>query len=210
MAGCLGLFGAAAGAARLRPGTDIGFDPASVLPQRVDDWRAVEPEEVILPAPDVLSTRVYDRLAIKAFVHPEQPPITLVMAYGGRQDYTFQLHRPEICYAASGFAILDVQEQALLIADPPVPGNVMLAERGGRREAVLYWSRIGHAFAQTLWEQRLAVAEGFGSWQIEEGVLLRLSMPATDYASALPTLSAFAARLIALSGPRGRQVLLGR
>ncbi|OYX64208.1 MAG: EpsI family protein [Sphingomonadales bacterium 32-64-17] len=208
--GCLGLFGAAAGAVRLRPGTDIGFDPASVLPQQVDRWQAVAPEEVILPSPDQLTDRVYDELAIKAFVHPEQPPITLVMAYGGRQDYTFQLHRPEICYTASGFDILDVQERDLPIAERPVPGNIMLAERGSRSEAVLYWTRIGDVFAQSLWEQRLAVARGVGHWRVDEGVLLRLSMPADDFESSVPTLTAFARRMVKLSGARGRQVLLGQ
>ncbi len=207
---CLGLFGAAAGVVRLRPGTDIGFDPASVLPQRVDDWQAVAPEEVILPSPDQLTDRVYDELAIKAYVRPDMPPITVVMAYGARQDYTFQLHRPEICYVASGFDILDVQKRILPIAGQPVPGNAMLAARGNRMEAVLYWARIGDSFAQSLWEQRLAVARGVGHWQVDEGVLLRLSMPAPVDESAFPALTEFASRMVELSGPRGRQVLLGR
>ncbi|WP_137680681.1 exosortase C-terminal domain/associated protein EpsI [Aurantiacibacter suaedae] len=210
LGGCLGLFGAAAGAVRLRPGTDIGFDPTSVLPQQVDGWRAVAPQEVILPSPDLLSDRVYDELAIKAFVHPEQPPITLVMAYGARQDYTFQLHRPEICYTASGFDILEVQERDLPIAAHPLPGNIMLAERGSRREAVLYWARISDVFAQSLWGQRLAVARGIGHWRVDEGVLLRLSMPAEDLASSVPTLAAFARRMVELSGARGRQVFFGQ
>ena len=210
LGGCLGLFGAAAGAVRLRPGTDIGFDPASVLPQQVGDWQAVAPEEVILPSPDQLTDRVYDEMAIRAFVHPDQPPITLVMAYGARQDYTFQLHRPEICYVASGFEVLDMEERHLPIAARPVPGNIMLAERGSRREAVLYWTRIGDTFAQSLWQQRLAVAQGISRWKVDEGVLLRLSMPANSYDSAIPALTDFARQLVALSGPRGRQVLLGQ
>lgn len=204
------LGGAAAGIAGRRPGTDLGINPVSILPQSVGGRQAAIPEDVILPNEDALSARIYDDVSIRTYVAEGLPPITLVMAYGARQDYSFQIHRPEVCYLASGFRIESLVRRNLPIEDTAVPGNVMQARRGRREETVLYWTRIGDDFPQGLWDQRQAVLRGVGKWQIDEGVLLRLSMPSSDMERAASKLGVFAKALIESAGAPGRRILLGK
>lgn len=136
-------------------------------------------------------------------------PITMVLAYGQRQDYAFQIHRPEICYPASGFSIENSAERIFQFGASAIPGNLMQARRGRRQETVLYWTRIGNAFPQSLTQQRLAVLADITDWRVAEGALMRLSIPTDSMAAGAPILQRFADNLIQAIAPMGRKMLIG-
>ncbi len=207
--GALLTTGVMAGAARLRPPARIGFTPASALPDKVGDWRSFVPEDVILPQEDALTGRLYDALVIKSYSRKDRAPITAVLAYGAKQDYAFQMHRPEVCYPASGFWLRALERRQLSLAGQSVPGNIMLAKRGRRQEAVLFWTRIGNAFPQSLSEQRIAVLANAGQWQAAEGILMRLSVQGGELAADAAALERFAAELVSQAGADGRRLFLG-
>lgn len=209
LGGALLTTGALAGAVRLRPPATPPIDPQSVLPDSVGNWRAYVPEDVVLPQEDALTGRLYDALVIKSYANSGLPPITAVLAYGAKQDYAFQMHRPEVCYPASGFWLQLFEMRNISLAEVQIPGNIMQAKRGSRRESVLFWTRIGEAFPQSLTEQRLAVLRDAANWQATDGILMRLSLPGEDLAKNAATLERFAADLTGDLTPAAKALLLG-
>lgn len=207
--GSLAIGGLATGAMTRRPGSSLTIDPAIALPQTVGPWTGQLPEDVILPSEDVLSMNIYDKLFFRSFSRAQFNPITLVMAYGARQDYSFQVHRPEICYPASGFSIVASAKRLLPIAGAVVPANILQVRRGQREEVISYWTRIGNDFPQSTWEQRMAVLRGISNWRLDDGILVRMSIAAANLQDALVVLDAFAAELIDNAASGAKRILLG-
>ena len=119
-----------------------------------------------------------------------------------------QIHRPEVCYPASGFRLTqNVPHDVLLAPGFDVPMRAIVAETEMRREQLIYWTRLGSHFPARWFDQHLAVAaENFRSI-IPDGVLVRISSvaPGDQY----PALDDFARTLVRHVGPHMKQVLLG-
>ncbi len=211
-----GIMLASAGAsALLRPGAapDRGQSRAldHAVPYRLGPYRAVSAAGVVLPPRDELSERLYDSYLARGFVAQERPPVMLVIAYGSTQDYALQVHRPESCYPASGYAIGQSVRAPLSLGGRAVDATVLTATRGSRMERVLYWTRIGTAFPPTLWEERYAIARDILARRMPDGVLVRLSTPVVDgnQDAATRLLADFNDALIDAVAPAGRRLLLG-
>ncbi|WP_404338518.1 exosortase C-terminal domain/associated protein EpsI [Sphingomonas sp. MMS12-HWE2-04] len=208
------LAGGAAAAALARPVAPLAAISQERLdasvPMRLGDYHSAPGFAAVLPPRDDLSKRLYDRYLARGYVAPGKPPVTLVIAYGSTQDYGLQLHRPETCYPASGWAIGETERLPLAIGGATIAAATLSAERPGRREQVLYWTRIGGLFPDSDWQSRIEILRGGLMRQLPDGVLVRLSTPAQPRAFAIDTLVQFNALLVdALAGP-GRQLLLGR
>jgi EpsI family protein len=182
-------------------------DLAALVPQRVGRWQAAETDDLVLPPEDMLSRAVYDSYLARGFTAGPGPRIMLLVAYGAVQSYALQLHRPELCYPASGFELSDRRE--LTPAAGP-PASFLVAKRGRTEEAVLFWTRIGNAFPQSTWDQRLAIVRAVLSGAAADGVLVRLSIRDVPPAAALAALSSFTAQFRTALNPAGRELLFGR
>jgi EpsI family protein len=209
------LVAGVAGAAAARP--DRRASPISqqaleqAIPARLDAYRSVESFNAVLPPQDELSRRIYDRYIARAYVAPGRSPIVLVVAYGSTQDYGFQLHRPETCYPASGWDLGPSRQVALALPDGRgIRGKSMSADRPGRREQLVYWTRIGGSFPVDLWEGRLEIMRRALQRRVPDGVLVRLSTDARSPAAAIDALVDFNTRLLAALSPEGRALLLGQ
>ena len=137
----------------------------------------------------------------------------LLIAYSGAQDGTIQIHRPEVCYPASGFRLTRNEPHQIPLAGPSIigagaiPAREIIAETESRREQLVYWTRLGDHFPTRWIEQRLAVtAENFAGI-VPDGVLVRIS--SVGDGNQFAVLDDFARALVAGVGPRMRQVLLG-
>lgn len=208
------LAGGGAAAALARP---VSPPPAlsqerleAAVPLTLGDYRSAPGFAAVLPPRDELSKRLYDRYLARGYVAPGRPAVTLVIAYGSTQDYGLQLHRPETCYPASGWSIGETERLALDMGGRTIPAATLSAERPGRRDQVLYWTRIGSVFPESEWSSRMEILKGGLLRQLPDGVLVRLSTGAQPRAFAIDTLVQFNALLVAaLAGP-GRQLLLGK
>lgn len=192
---------------RLAHAAPIDIEP--LLPARFDGWISSVTDDVVV-APDALSKSIYDSLTAKRYTSPAAPPVTLVIAYGPAQSYESQLHRPEICYPASGFRILRQLNADLRMPAGTLPASLLWARRGERADAVLYWSRIGEQHPRGLWTQRFAIARAALTRGGSDGVLVRLSCPARSEVADRVVLSGFASALTAALSPAGRELLIGR
>ena len=107
------------------------------LPQSFGTWRAQDiplSENVgrVLGA-DVTLQRVY-RNASQQEVH-------VFLAYFSRQAVNSQIHSPRHCVPGSGWTIVSTEPVQLSLSDRRQPATLMVLEREGARQEMLYWFR---------------------------------------------------------------------
>lgn len=179
-----------------------------LVPKQFSGWQFNTASGLVLPPADQLRDKIYSQLLTRVYAREGSPPIMLLIAYSGAQDGTIQVHRPEVCYPASGYKLTKIEPHTTMLAPGiGVPTREIIAETDVRREQLVYWTRVGHHFPRAWADQRMAVvAENFAGF-IPDGVLVRLSSTANGQVTAL--LDMFARDLYRAVGPRMHQVLLG-
>lgn len=209
-AGCLT---AAAIAFVRKPRMDDAFMGSAklenIVPTHFAGWQFVTASGLVLPPQDQLQSRIYHQLLTRVYNRGDGQSIMLLIAYGGSQDGVIQIHRPEICYPASGYSLSTVQDHlARLAPNVLIPSRYIVADSPARTEQMIYWTRLGTEFPRRWSEQRLSVFEQNMAGIIPDGVLVRIS---TDSPNASPAiLDSFAAELYESADGLLRRLLVGR
>lgn len=134
----------------------------------------------------------------------------MLMAHGDSQSNELQLHRPEVCYPAFGFALVESQPVELAIAKGVrLPGRRLIAQSSQQKEAVIYWTRLGEFFPTGVTEQRLERLDTAMHRYIPDGLLARFSIAGPDTASAFGILRQFISELVMQVADGQRAVLIG-
>lgn len=180
-----------------------------LVPGRIGPWTQSEQGGVLIPTGETLTQQTYDDVLIRLYSSASAAPIMLLIAYGGAQSGTMQLHRPEACYPAAGFELANASELSLRIADKIVQARLVTARGHGRTEQILYWSRVGDEFPASASAQRWSVIRHNLTGAVPDGVLVRISAFGEDTASSAPLLRQFAAALVADGGSQLRSLLVG-
>lgn len=179
-----------------------------LLPKQFAGWRFNTASGLVLPPADQLRDKIYSQLLTRVYIRDGQPPVMLLIAYSGSQDGTIQIHRPEVCYPASGYKLTSVQSHAVPLAPGiAVPARAILAETNVRSEQLIYWTRQGRHFPTSWAEQKTAVIAENVAGVVPDGVLVRMS--GIGDGTLIPMLDGFARDLYAAIGPQMRRVLLG-
>lgn len=182
-----------------------------LLPSSFAGWTEQQTNALIVPQDeDSLASKLYSQVLGRMYVKPGVGDVMLLIAYGDTQNDLLQLHRPETCYPAFGFQIVD--SRATDIALPHalrIPGRAMTATSTARDEHILYWTRVGEALPQSGKEQRLAKFQAQLDGIVPDGVLVRISNNLYDPAEGLALNSAFASDMVMAMPPRYRAALVG-
>jgi EpsI family protein len=184
---------------------------AKVIPARFGMWRSEDiGDPLAINGPGTLTAKLYNQLVTRVYVNDAaQSSIFMLLAYGGRQTDDLQLHRPEVCYPAFGFSLLQNQPTSLALAKGvAIPARRILADKEDRREYVVYWTRMGEYLPVSAGQQRedrFKIALG---GVIPDGLLSRFSTIANG-ADAWGTIETFVADLVAAVPPKHRRVLIG-
>ena len=180
----------------------------NLVPKAFAGWRFDVASGLVLPPADQLRDKIYSQLLTRVYVRDDAPAVMMLIAFSGAQDGTVQIHRPEVCYPASGYRLTRIAEHVVPLAPGlAVPARAITAEADVRREQLIYWTRIGSHFPTRWIGQRGAVmAENFAGI-VPDAVLVRLSSVTGD--DATPMLDRFASDLYQAIGPQMRRVLLG-
>lgn len=208
-----GLLSAAALAWWRKPRVDDAFMGKvkldDVVPTQFAGWSFVTASGLVLPPQDQLQSKIYHQLLTRVYNRGDGQTIMLLIAYGGSQDGVVQIHRPEICYPASGYNLVAVEDHvARLAPDVLIPSRFIIADSPSRKEQMIYWTRLGSYFPRRWSEQRLAVFEQNLAGIIPDGVLVRIS---TDNPEATPAiLDHFAADLYGAANGLLRRLLAGQ
>ncbi|MDB5581807.1 MAG: methanolan biosynthesis EpsI [Bradyrhizobium sp.] len=208
-AGCLLASGTALA---MKPRHQIEFLGSAkiedLVPKQFAGWRYVASSGLVLPPQDQLQDILYSQLLTRTYANADGVEMMLLIAYNASQDGVVQVHRPEVCYPASGYHLSKIAEHVIrLTPGVDIPSRYIVAETGLRREEIIYWTRLGNAFPRRWSDQRWAVFTQNLHGDIPDGLLVRISSATPDIGSA--PLDAFARDFYAGVGARMRQVLVG-
>src|SRR3546814_6209284 len=131
----------------------------------------------VLPQDEVSrSAQLYSQLVSRVYAGSGRDAVMMVIAYGDSQSDTLQLHRPEVCYEAAGFKITRSEPVAFDVGlRAPLTGRYVVAEAAYRKEAILYWTRIGDALPVRRLDQPL----GRKSTRLNSNHKLETHMPSS-------------------------------
>lgn len=182
----------------------------AMFPTRLGPWSYLTASGLILPPEDQLSRTLYEQLLTRTYAAGDADQVMMVLAYSSIQEGRLQVHRPEVCYPASGFAILDNEPTEVKINDKfTLPARFLIADRGARREFILYWTRVGPDVPTRWFDQRLMMAKANLKGYIPDGMLARVSVIGNDRDEAMKTLQTFVRTLVGSVGRQGRTLLIG-
>ena len=186
------------------------FKPAgfsAAIPVTVGGWTSRKSAEVVLPPQDD-SNKLYENLETRIYEGPSLPAIMLLIAFSSIQQNDIQVHRPEVCYPASGYPILWSQPIELGFGSTSLAGRELLADRGGLRERIVYWVRVGNAFPTNWAEQRTTMALQNLQGSIPDGALFRVSSIEEPDSSKSVALRQFIEIFLSTVSPSFRQSVL--
>ena len=179
-----------------------------LVPKTIGRWQFVAASGLVVPPEDQLSRALYSQLLTRVYSDGENPPVMLLVAQSAGQTGILQVHRPETCYPASGFAISPVTQHDIPLGGKTLRTNILSATNEESIEQIIYWTRVGDRVPATWKEQKLAVAEDNLRGIIPDAVLVRISTVNNDDVSARATLDAFTKSLIGSVPPARRAVLV--
>ncbi|MDE2599775.1 MAG: EpsI family protein [Rhodocyclaceae bacterium] len=189
---------------------ESSLDLAHVVPAQIGAWRMVSNGNglIVDPGQRELIEALYTETVTRAYRDGDGYLIMLSIAYGKDQRDALQLHRPEICYPAQGFVLMDRQRATL--APWRIPLTRLQTRMANRYEPVSYWTVIGDqpyagGVAKKLHEIRYGLAG-----VIPDGMLVRISSLDRDADRAYEQHQAFARALIAALPPEVRPRFAGR
>jgi EpsI family protein len=124
------------------------------LPLTIGVWKGVD-----LPlTQDVKHALNADRILSRRYVSSETgQPVELLIVYRkyGRRDFA---HRPELCYPAAGWEIIEKTYTTLPYNGNNVQARLVIAEKGITRDAIAYWFASGERTEANYVKQQLWMA----------------------------------------------------
>jgi len=190
-------------------GMSISLETA--VPKGFGDWTEL-PErsvQVINPQTQELLNKLYSQILTRTYVNKDGYRIMLSMAYGDDQRGGLQAHKPEICYPAQGFKLLNVSDGALATSFGNIEVRRLITSLGARKESVTYWLTIGDQVIHNSFDKRIAEIRLGLTGQIPDGLLFRISSIDENSVNAFAMQQKFTADMMQAVSPAIRKQLSG-
>ena len=192
-----------------RPKTPL----SDLVPKSFAGWTEDRSMPVVLPAPDVQANlnKVYNQVLARTYVNAQGYRIMLSLAYGGDQSDGMQVHRPEVCYPAQGFAVVRVWSDTLTIADRAIQVTRALTRLGARNEPLTYWIVNGdEVIGSRSFDGRIVQLKYTLRGMIPDGMLVRISSIDVDPDRAFEMQDRFSRDMVAALDPNFKVRLVGQ
>ncbi len=194
---------------------------AGAIPTQFADWKEVsfaadqiDPGKGTADEPNM--DRPYDDVLMRAYGNSHGDVVLLAVAYGRNQRQEVKIHRPDVCYTAQGFQLVERGTVAMPFsgtAGSQVRGTRMLVKAPGRTEAISYWIRIGDVFTENAWAIRYHIFKQGLAGQAVDGVLVRASRieqgSTASFDARYRVQEQFLGDLVGALSPQARRLLLG-
>ncbi len=179
----------------------------SAIPDRIGGWKSRKSQQIVLPPQDD-SNQLYENQETRIYEGVGLPAVMLLIAHSSIQQNDVQVHRPEVCYPASGFPVISTEPTQISYRGREFAGRELLADRGGLHERVIYWIRVGDSFPTTWRKQRIDMALSNLSGVVPDGVLFRVSTIEEPEKSTSAILRIFIEEFLGNVAPSFRQSVL--
>jgi EpsI family protein len=171
-----------------------------LVPRQFGAWRSLPSQDIVLPDPDDQRAvaAAYEDVAMRSFVGERGPPVMLVIARGRVGSGLLALHRPETCYRAQGFSIVDDGSEPLPVPFDALRVRRLFAARPDRHEAILYWAATGGRQSGVGVEQGLDLIKSVWAGRGTDSYLVRISASGDDSPQIIAMLRRFTVELLAV------------
>lgn len=166
--------------------------------------------QIIDPQQKETLERIYSDTLSRTYVSSQGYRIMLSIAYGKNQSKALELHAPEICYPAQGFALLNKQKVTLDLPDSPILATRLRTNLDQRFEPITYWTVVGDHITTNALEKRLTEMRYAMHDRIPDGMLVRVSSIDKDTDNAYVIQDRFARDLIQAIVPDHRSRFAGK
>lgn len=183
-----------------------------IIPSRFGEWQIAEGGDVVTPrTPGSLASRLYNDSLGRVYRNESSGrSVMMLIAHGASQDDQLQLHRPESCYPAIGFAVSNRRLTAVPVnRQTQIPAVSLTATAGDRVEDILYWARLGDALPRGAGEQRDVRLSQAMAGYIADGVLVRASWLRDGSTTDIAGLAGFFAEMLEAMPAAARPGLIG-
>lgn len=185
----------------------------TLFPQSFGNWvlAPAQANAIVNPQQQETLDAIYDEIVTKTYVEQGSGRRIMVsLAYGNNQSRATQVHKPEVCYPAQGFTLLEMNKGTLQTNDAyVVPVMRIVAQMGRRHEPLTYWIRSGDRVVRGSIEQNLArISLGLRGY-IPDGLLFRVSEINTDSKASFELQDRFMRDFLAVQAPQARESLIG-
>lgn len=189
-----------------------GAKMGDILPIKFGDWSAESADGLVQPKSEKdLAAQLYSEMVGRIYTNATTgDQVMMLVAYGDTQSDLLQLHRPEACYPAVGFTLVESKaSQVKLSSGVPLPVRKVIATAPGRQENIVYWARIGDYLPASANEQRTVRLRTAMEGYVPDGALVRFSAVGTDAGQAFAVIDRFIPALLDAVAAKQRKALVG-
>ena len=184
----------------------------TMIPREFDRWKIDHSFAALMVNPDDqgLLNKIYNQTLSRTYINDQGERVMLSIAYGRDQSTDLHVHRPEICYASSGFDIGRMSKTVVDTTIGRIPVMHLVAKQGTRNEPITYWIRIGDSLTRGWFEQKLT-AIGYGlTGKVPDGLLFRVSTISNDAQDSYRIQQAFLTAILQAVRSEDRYWLVGQ
>src|SRR5450830_660656 len=153
------------------------IDLKAMVPTAFGNWKEQLnfSNQIVDPEQKQMLEEIYSQTLSRTYINPNGYRIMLSIAYGKNQRRKLQLHRPEVCYPAQGFALSSNKPGKLDLLSQPIAVTRLETSLGQRVEPLTYWTVVGDHVTANQNEKRLVEVGYAMRGRIPDGMLVRIS-----------------------------------
>jgi EpsI family protein len=183
---------------------------ARIVPAQFAGWRELPTAPSVVSAQtQELLLSIYNEILTRVYAAADGYQVMLSIAYGGDQRGVLRAHKPEVCYPAQGFKLLDATDAVLDTEHGRIPMRTLRTVLGPRHEPVMYWFALSGRASASAWQQRLQSLRLTLTGQVPDGLLFRVSSIDVDAQRAWRRQGEFVRALLGACTPPARARLAG-
>lgn len=185
---------------------------AQRLPAQFGDWHQLPENNTSIVNPELgdLLGKIYQEILTRTYADSQGNLVLMSIAYGRNQSADNAVHRPEICYPAQGFGLME----------PPVASSVhtsygsinvrrLVASKRERIEPITYWIMVGDNNVRGVFETKKQLLKYGLKGYIPDGMIFRISSIMTDKQQAFAVQNRFLEQLVSTLSADDRSRLIG-
>lgn len=183
----------------------------TMVPAEFGEWREQQnvSAAIVDPTQKEMLDKIYSETLTRTYVNNAGYRIMLSIAYGKNQSDALQLHKPEVCYPAQGFALLAKQASTLDLSGTQIATTRLQTSLGQRFEPITYWTVVGDRITTSGINKKLTEMRYALNGRIPDGMLIRMSSIDTNVDRAYAIQGQFAQQMIQAIGPEVRKRFAG-
>lgn len=185
---------------------------ASEIPTAMQRWNKVSDDVMVVdPTQEAVLNYLYAETFSATYRDANNHRVMLSIAYGRDQADGHDVHKPDLCYPAQGFTILESSVISLALGvEYSIPAQYLKTRRSTRAEPLIYWTTAGdRVYLGKFGKKRVAFEYSLKNL-IPDGLVVRVSVIEEDEQLAKRLINNFVADWYASSSDQGLRRFFGK